>query len=224
MMRRRTRYARVLRLSTLAAVIAAAFAPGTTAAHGGAARLIVEPDRVDPGGVVTIRGDDLGAEAAFAVFLIGPPGRVDLAPVVTDGAGHFELVVRVPAEAPTGAYVIEAVDPTGWGLSMPLTLEGTPIYGEDGAPPGQDEGLPAVVPSGASSAGAPGSEVRPASSAAAAAPLAKLRPVVLFVSSTDPGVDLVPIVALGGAVAALGILFLRTRRPRASPVESADLS
>jgi hypothetical protein len=224
MTRRRTRHARVLRLSALAAVLALALAPGAVAAHGGAARLIVEPVRLNPGGVVTIRGDDLGAEAEFAVFLTGPPGRIDLAPVVTDGEGHFELVVRVPADAPAGAYDVEAVDPTGWGLSMALTLEGTPITEEDGAPPGQDEGLPALAPSAASSAGAPAIGGQPGSSGAADAPAAGLRPEVLFVSSSGDGTDLVPAIALVGAIVALAILFLRTRRPRGSPVEPADLS
>lgn len=41
-------------------------------AHDGRPRLVVEPARVNPGGVVVVRGEDLGADHEMRIALVGP--------------------------------------------------------------------------------------------------------------------------------------------------------
>jgi hypothetical protein len=193
--------------------LALAALPGAAIAHEGSARLILEPDRVAPGGVVTIRGEDLGADDEMGIALLGPSAGAELATIATDGQGHFTLSIQVPGDAPAGAYAVRAVAATGYDLAAVLLVEGAPIIDGAGAPPGQDEGLPAIAPVASGPSGA-----------APAAP-ATSRPVV--VSGDGPAtseVDVVPLVALAGAIAALAFLVWRTGRRPARPASSADLS
>lgn len=155
--------------------------------------------------MVTIRGEDLGADDEMRVALVGTTARADLATITTDGQGHFTLVIEVPVDAPAGVYAVEAAAASGYDLTAVLFVEGAPIIDGDGAPPGQDEGLLAVVP-------VPSGQAAPAPAA-----VATFRPVV--VSSSGAGssdLDLVPFVALVGAVGALSVLVWRTRRPPAA--------
>jgi hypothetical protein len=187
----------------------------SAAAHEGGPRLILEPSEVSPGGVVLVRGEDLSLDEAMLVSLVGDTGRADLAAVTTDGVGHFTVAVEIPADAPVGAYAIEAVPASGATIRSLIRLAGSPILPDDGAPPGQDEGFPALQPL---TSGAPvAAPVVPVASAGVT-----LRPLA------DPAgagseVDLVPFVALAGAIGALGFLAWRTRRPSPGTTRSADL-
>ncbi len=122
----------------------------TVTAHGGAARLIVTPDPVNPGGTIEVRGEDLSADAAIKLVLVGSDGRTDIAMVDTDGQGHAVAFVRLPAELPTGIYAIHAVDPTGAAIKAPLEVAGPPITDGGGEPGGRDEddGLLVALPPG----------------------------------------------------------------------------
>jgi hypothetical protein len=184
------------RLLAAAAILAFLLAalPGAASAHEGVARLILEPERVNPGGVVTIRGEDLRADDQMTITLIASEGRTDLTTVTSDGEGHFTVTIQVSPEAAPGVYAIEAAGQVL--LSVPLFVEGAPVSNGDGAPPGQDEGLPAVIPSFAA--------------VASQAPLATVRQTPVM---TDTPVDVVPLVALFAAIAALAFLVWRTRRP-----------
>jgi hypothetical protein len=185
--------------------------PAAASGHEGSARLILEPDRVNPGGVVVVRGEDLGADNELSVALVGTAGRAPLTSVTSDGEGHFSVPVLIPADAPVGVYAIEA----GAGLNAVLFIEGAPIAAGDGGPPGRDEPLLVVLP--------------PDWQRSLASPIASLRPFVTPPDEAAPApvpaddVDVVPVVALVGAIAALAILGWRTRRPRAGPVDSAEL-
>ena len=198
---------RALRATWLV-VIATALAalPGAASAHEGSARLILEPDRINPGGVVTIRGEDLGADDEMRVPLVGTPARADLATISTDGQGHFTLSIQVPAGAPVGVYAVEAASAMGYSLTAALFVEGAPLIEGDGAPAGQDEGLPAIAPR-------PPGQAAPVAGAAAT-----FQPVVASSSGADSDVDLVPLVAFALAIGGLGLLMWRTRRPPAAQV------
>jgi hypothetical protein len=166
------------------------------AAHDGFTGIILEPDHANPGGVIAVRGDNISTDEALHVELVVGATRIDLATVVTDGVGHFSAGVNIPTDLAVGAYVIEAVSPSGGRMTAPLTVEGTPIFnGQDGAPPGRDEGLPALPPA----RGQP-------------APM----PVAVAGAASASEVDLVPFVALALAVGGLGLLVWRTRRSQAS--------
>jgi hypothetical protein len=190
-------------------LLALALAPAT-AAHDGSPRLVLEPDRIHPGGVVVVRGEDVGADEPLRLALVGAAGRTEVATVTSDGQGHFSVAIEVTGGAPTGAYAIEATSESGSVLSSALTVEGPPLVAGGGAPPGQDEGFPAAAPSGA---------VQPV-----ARPIATLGPAVVAPTVTPPAdVDLVPFVALGGAIGGLLLLVWGTRRRPGSPTGSADL-
>jgi hypothetical protein len=193
------------RLPAAAAILAFLLAavPGAASAHDGIARLILEPDRVNPGGVVTIRGEDLRADDEMTITLIASSGRTELATVTSDGEGHFTVTIQLSPDAAAGVYAVEAAGQVM--LTVPLFIEGAPISNRDGAPPGQDEGLPAVMPSFAVGA--------------SSAPIASVQQ--LPVPSEAP-VDIVPFVALFGAIAAVGLLVWRTRRR--SPPRGRELT
>ena len=191
-------------------------APAVASGHEGSARLILEPDRVNPGGVVVVRGEDLGADNEMSVALVGSAGRAPLTSVTSDGEGHFSVAVQIPADAPVGVYALEAVTDAGAGLNAVLFIEGAPIPAGDGGPRGRDEPVLVVLPEDWQQS--------------LASPLASLRPLVAPPNEAAPapatadGVDVVPVVALVGAIAALAVLVWRTRRPRTTAsVETAEL-
>lgn len=199
--------------SAVAVVVALMIVPSSVGAHEGSARLILEPDRVNPGGVVVVRGEDLGADNEMTVALVGTAGRAPLTTVTSDGEGHFSVAVQIPVDAPVGVYALEAVTDAGAGLNAVLFVEGAPILAGEGGPPGRDEPLLVVLPADWQRS--------------LASPIASLRPFVapnaVSTPATDDGVDLVPLVALIGAISALTVLVWRTRRSRGAAVESADL-
>jgi hypothetical protein len=201
----------------VAAVLLLLLAPATLG-HEGGPRLILEPPDVNPGGVVVVRGEDLPLDETMQVALVGGTGRADIGSVTSDGEGHFTLAVTVPADVPVGEYAVEAVGASGAPIRGVLRLVGSPILEVDGAPPGQDEGLPALRPM--------------ASGATVAAPVSPAAPVASPPAPTTTATgltpmseqDLVPIAALGLAVAGLVLLVWRNRGSPATPAGSADMS
>ena len=122
------------------------------AAHGGLARLMPDPAQVAPGGTITIRADDVGADADLELSLRGINGEVALGNATADGLGHFVLPLALPSELPQGIYVVEGTFGPVRVESTPITVVGQPIEPENGADPqgGRDEDDPLLValPSG----------------------------------------------------------------------------
>jgi len=199
--------------AALAAAVVLLLRVGPASGHEGGPRLILEPNPVHPGGVVLIRGEDLSLDEAFQVSLVGEGGQADLAPVSTDGEGHFTLAAEMPVDTPVGTYAIRAAAESGLTVTSLVRIDGVPVQPEqEGGPPGQDEGLPAL-----------GATALPAPSVAAAAPAvpaagSTLRPLPDPATAFDP----VPFVALAGALGALGFLVLRTRRSTVGQTGTAD--
>ena len=77
--------------------------PGAASAHDGIARLILEPDRVNPGGVVVDprRGPRRRRRDA-ASRSIGSSGRTELTTVTSDGQGHFTVAIEVSPRRAAG--------------------------------------------------------------------------------------------------------------------------
>jgi len=195
--------ARVVGLAAIISLVA----PGRGLGHDGFTGITLEPPRVNPGGVVTITGHQVATDEPVTIALAGPTGRTELATAVTDGLGHFIVGTVIPADTPDGTYLIEVSGQAGVYMSTHMLVEGSPIFdGQDGAPAGQDEGLPGLSPIPAR-----GSVAAPTRrEAVATAPTSE--------------VDLVPIVALGLAIGALGLLVWRTRRSSQVPAGRGELS
>ena len=189
--------------AVVAGLLILAAAPAALA-HDGSPRLVLEPAQVSPGQVLVVRGDDLGADDELRLALVGGAARTELATVTSDGEGHFTVAVQISADAPAGIYTVEAANASGLSVVTPMSISGAPVIAGagDGAPVGQDEGLPAIVPT-------PGT-------ASAPGPIAEVRPVPAGTPAASSSIDLVPFIALAGAIGALGLLVWRTRRPPAA--------
>ena len=120
-------------------------------AHGGAPRLLLEPDRSNPGGVVTVRGEDLGSDELITFSVVGLKGAIPIGDMVTDGEGHLTVALQVPVDMVVGVYALEATQASGQRVAnAPLFVEGAPILPGEGGPGGKDEddSLLIVLPSG----------------------------------------------------------------------------
>ena len=132
-------------LSAVVLGLVAVGLPASAAGHDGITGVFVEPDRVNPGGVVVVRGDNVSTDDPIRVELIAGVTRIELGTAVTDGEGHFTIGAAIPPETAVGPYAIEVSGQSGVRMSVDLLVEGSPFYdGQNGAPPGRDEGLPAM--------------------------------------------------------------------------------
>lgn len=95
-------------LAGLAAALLTMLTAFPAPAHEGAPRLAVEPDRVNPGGVLTIRLEDLPPERTVDVSIAGDSSSIPLACVETDPEGHGTFFVELPADLAAGTYTIRA--------------------------------------------------------------------------------------------------------------------
>lgn len=100
------------RITTVAALLAAAaltlLAGGTALADGGKG-VAVKPLQPKPGDVITVKGDQLGANSEVEVRVIGAGGvNVDLGEVKADAAGDFSAEFRLPADLAVGTYQVQA--------------------------------------------------------------------------------------------------------------------
>ena len=190
-------------LSALVLGLVAVGLPATATGHDGITGVFVEPDLVNPGGVIVVRGDNVSTDDPVRVELITGVTRIELGTALTDGEGHFTIGATIPPETAVGPYTIEVIGLSGVRMSVDLLVEGTPFYdGQNGAPPGRDEGLPAM----------PSLEAL-IPDQRAGQPLA----------AAEPDLDLVPLVALGLAAGGF-VLFMRwSRRPARPTIGSTDL-
>jgi hypothetical protein len=117
--------------------------------HEGGPRLILEPDRVHPGGVLTVRLEDLPPEGSVEPSIAGAAGSVPLASVVVDAEGHATVFVEIPVDLPAGAYTVNAAAERTVVSGVRVTVEGPPQV--EGGEPGEkdeDDLLLVALPSG----------------------------------------------------------------------------
>jgi hypothetical protein len=163
--------------------------------------LVLEPDRVAPGGTLLARGDDFGADADVTIELVVGGGRITLATTASDGEGHFAQSVRIPQEAAGGAYRLEATGSSGIVLAADLAVEALPGGGPVRDPDDRQIGAAPALPASESDRRV----ITPPASA----------PLTVPQAGTDPA----PILLVGGGAVAivglLGVLLvdrLRSRR------------
>lgn len=192
-------------LSTVVVGLVAVGLPASATGHDGITGVFVEPDRVDPGGVVVVRGDNVSTDDPVRVVLVAGVTRVALGTTVTDGEGHFTVGATVPTDLAAGIYAIEVSSASGVQMTAFVQVDGAPIFdGQNGAPPGRDEGLPglpaAMDQAAPGAAGTAGPRAEPASD-----------------------IDLVPLAALLAAIGGLALFVRWTRRPATRRAETAKL-
>ena len=117
--------------------------------HEGGPRLILEPERVRPGGVLTIRVEDLPPERPVDLSIAGSAGSVPLASVVVDPEGHATVFVEVPLDLPVGTYTVNAEAEDVDVTAASVTVEGTPVAGGgESGEKDEDDMLLVPLPSG----------------------------------------------------------------------------
>lgn len=108
-------------------------------AHSGQPRLEISVERMNPGGVVDVRGVEFDYEQTVTLYLERKGIAVQVGEVVTDLQGIFLHIVVLPVDLPEGVYNIRAVTSHHDVLSPALTVQGSPILEEEGGQGERDE-------------------------------------------------------------------------------------
>jgi hypothetical protein len=128
-------------------VLSLIIVPGASA-HGRQPRLEISAERINPGGVLDVRGVEFDYEQSVSLYLERTGIVVQLGEVVTDLEGVFLHIVVLPADLPEGVYKVRAVTTHHDVLSPALTVQGPAILTEGGGQGERDEddGLLAPMP------------------------------------------------------------------------------
>ena len=135
-------------LGALLALYLASIPLAAAFAHGDEPRLEISLERISPGGVVDVRGVDFEFEEIISLALIGPNYELSLGEVTADAEGVFLQTVALPTDLGEGNYQFRAITDDHEILSPTLAVQGSPIAGEEGGEPREDEdALLAPMPS-----------------------------------------------------------------------------
>jgi hypothetical protein len=116
-------------------------------ADGGDPRLEISVERVNPGGVVNVRGVAFEFEELVSLVLIGPGIELSLGKITANVEGEFTHIVVLPSDLPEGTYYFRGTTARRWVISPPLTVWGTAIIEGGGqGPRDEDDGLLAPMP------------------------------------------------------------------------------
>jgi len=83
---------------------------GAVRAHDVDATLSADPSIVAPGRGVTINGEGFTRGATVSIEVHGRDRRLTIGGATVDPAGGFHVAVEIPANLPTGAYELVAID------------------------------------------------------------------------------------------------------------------
>ena len=117
-------------------------------AHGRTPRLEISSERMNPGGVLDIRGVEFDYEEVIALYLERQGLVIELGQIVADLEGIFIHTIVLPPDLPIGTYTIRGVTEHHDVLSPVLTVQGPAILSEGGGQGERDEddGLLAPMP------------------------------------------------------------------------------
>lgn len=126
-------------------------------AHGDEPRLEISLERINPGGVIDVRGVDFEFEETITLDLVGPDVIIPMGAYVADAEGVFVQVIMLPVDLKEGKYQFRATTDDHIIMSPMFEVWGTAIVNE-GEDEGRDEddGLYAPMPTFA-----PGESVTP---------------------------------------------------------------
>lgn len=173
-------------------------------AHGDEPRLEISADRMNPGGVIEVRGVDFEREELITLMLVGSKTAIPIGEIAADVDGIFLQAVILPVDLTEGAYNFLAITDDHNITSPDLTIQGPAIMNEEGGGQGQREDedpllapmptfAPGVVPGGVSQPA-----TQPASPTASA-------------SSQNPLTIILPTLLIVGVLAVFGLRIMRKR-------------
>lgn len=133
-------------LYTFVFIIALSFT-SPALAHVDEPRLEINTDRMNPGGIVDVRGVAFDYEESVMLALIGSQADILLGEVNANLEGEFIHTVVLPTDLVEGTYYFRATSSHHWVISPPLTVWGKAIL--EGGSQGlrdEDDGLLAPMP------------------------------------------------------------------------------
>jgi len=77
-------------------------------AHGGEPRLEISVERINPGGVLEVRGVEFDYDEPVVLSLMRSEIQIPLIEVTADGEGVFTQIIALPADLPAGEYNFRA--------------------------------------------------------------------------------------------------------------------
>ena len=102
----------------------------TVFAHGSEPRLEISLERINPGGVMEVRGVDFDYDEPVSLALMRSEIQIPLTEIIADGEGVFTQVVTLPPDLPAGEYNFQARSDHHVIMSPTITVWGAAI--EDG--------------------------------------------------------------------------------------------
>ena len=100
-------------------------------AHGGEPRLEISVQRINPGGVVDVRGVEFDYDEPVALALMRSEIQITLIEVVADGEGIFTQIILLPADLPTGEYNFRAKSDHHLIMSPTITVRGVAVENQE---------------------------------------------------------------------------------------------
>jgi len=116
-------------------------------AHNMQPRVEISMERLNPGGIVDVRGVSFGMEETVTLTLIGSSAEIPLGEILSDAEGEFMHIAVLPSDLVEGTYYFRATTSHHWVISPPLTVWGTAVM--EGGGQGlrdDDDGLLAPMP------------------------------------------------------------------------------
>lgn len=117
-------------------------------AHGGEPRLEISLEKLNPGGVIDLRGVDFESEELISLVLIGSGVEIQFDEITADSEGIFLQIITLPADLPEGTYYFRAVTDDHEILSPEILIQGSAIINKaiEGQRDEEDEPLFAPMP------------------------------------------------------------------------------
>jgi len=142
-------------LSAIIIILFSLFIVPVASAHSTQPRLEINVERLNPGGIVDVRGVSFGMEESVTLTLISSSAEIPLGEMPSDAEGEFLHIAVLPSDLAEGTYYFRGVTSHHFVLSPPLTVWGTAVA--EGGGQGlrdDDDGLLAPMPTLAPAAAA----------------------------------------------------------------------
>jgi hypothetical protein len=100
-------------------------------AHGGEPRLEISVERINPGGVMEVRGVDFDYDEPVVLSLMRSEIQIPLVEVIADGEGVFTQIIVLPADLPTGEYNFRARSDHHMVMSPTIIVWGVAVQDQE---------------------------------------------------------------------------------------------